>query len=147
MCKGVNYNDSDEPRLDGGLPKQYAKSNSIKSDSTMQIFPAWENTNFDESPDPLLNNVDNESKEIQEKERYRQDTKHRDYLVHWVVYTNSAWLIAVMLVLISHGAYDETTKFFHLSDGVIMTLLGTTTANILGLAYIVLKGLFPLPKD
>lgn len=31
-----------------------------------------------------------------------------------------------------------------LSDVVLSTLLATTTANILGLAYIVLKGMFPL---
>jgi hypothetical protein len=30
-----------------------------------------------------------------------------------------------------------------ISDTVLCVLLGTTTINILGLAYIVLKGLFP----
>ena len=109
-----------------------------------KTLPTWENTYFNEPLTPSLNDIDNESKETQEKERYKQDTEHRDYLVHWVVYTNSAWLIAVMVVLIAHGSYDdETIKFFHLSDGVIIALLGTTTANVLGLAYIVLKGLFP----
>ena len=29
------------------------------------------------------------------------------------------------------------------SDGVIVALLTTTTANVLGLAFIVLKGMFP----
>lgn len=97
---------------------------------------------------PDFTNIDTESKEAQEKERYRQDTKHRDYLVRWVVYTNSAWLMAILVIVIAHGAVNEDgSDLFHLSDTVMVTLLATTTANVLGLALIVLRGLFNSPKE
>lgn len=103
----------------------------------------WGNTDSDEAPAPALNDIDNEPKEAQEKERYRQDTRHRDYLVRWVVYTNSAWLIAILVIVIAHGAHNEDgSNLFHLTDTVMVTLLATTTANVLGLALIVLRGLF-----
>lgn len=88
-----------------------------------------------------MDDMDVESKKSQSI-RYKQNTVHRDFLVKWVVVTNSTWLIAVIIILIAHGAYEEKAKLFHLSDNVIITLLGTTTVNVLGLAYIVLKGLF-----
>lgn len=103
----------------------------------------WGVTDADEPLDPALNDIDTESKGAQIKERYRQDTRHRDYLVKWVVYTNSAWLIAILVIVIAHGAINEEgSDLFHLTDTVMVTLLATTTANVLGLALIVLRGLF-----
>lgn len=103
----------------------------------------WGDTESNITPAPALNDIDNEPKEAQIKERYRQDTRHRDYLVKWVVYTNSAWLIAILVIVIAHGAINEDgSDRFHLTDTVMVTLLATTTANVLGLALIVLRGLF-----
>lgn len=93
------------------------------------------------------NNIDIQNKNYQERLRYQQNTQHRDYLVNWVVITNSIWLIIVIIIVIAHGAKGPSVDLFNLSDKVIITLLGTTTVNVLGLAYIVLKGLFPPDKE
>lgn len=81
--------------------------------------------------------VDNESLAIQERERYKQDTHQRKFLADWVVYTNSAWLGLVLLVIFFQGF-----GLMQLETSVANVLLATTTVNVLGLAYIVLEGLF-----
>jgi hypothetical protein len=74
-------------------------------------------------------------------DRYRQDTDERKLLSHWVVIVVSSWLFLTLLVLAFNHPWC-----LNLSDVVCCMLLGTTTVNILGLAYIVLKGLFPENK-
>lgn len=86
---------------------------------------------------PALNNVDDKSKAEQEKARYEQDTKHRSILAYWVIWVTSSWLVCVIVILILNGC-----SVLEISDIVLNVLLATTTANILGLPYIVLKGLF-----
>jgi hypothetical protein len=49
----------------------------------------------------------------------------------------SEWLLLVVAITTLSGF-----KFFHLDGSVLITLLATTTVNILGLAYIILRGLF-----
>lgn len=53
-----------------------------------------------------------------------------------------AWL-AVILFLVCLCA----SGLWEMTDIQMSTLLATTTANVLGLAHIVLKGLFPNVKD
>ncbi|MDR1459617.1 MAG: hypothetical protein LBI60_05330 [Bacteroidales bacterium] len=71
-------------------------------------------------------------------ERYKQDTDERKLLSHWVIWVVSAWLFFTLLILAFNHPWC-----LGLSDAVCCMFLGTTTVNILGLAYIVLKGLFP----
>lgn len=72
----------------------------------------------------------------QEAERYAQDTKLRIKLTHWIKWLIPAWLASVVAVL-------TLSMFFGgLDSSVLIALLTTTTVNILGLPYIVLKGLF-----
>lgn len=102
----------------------------------------WEDASLADEPlKPGLNNVDNESLATQERERYKQDTRQRKFLAQWVVLTNSAWLGLVLLIVFFQGfglmALDTT---------VMNVLLATTTVNVLGLAYIVLEGLFGKSK-
>jgi hypothetical protein len=54
-----------------------------------------------------------------------------------------AWLIAVFVVVVCQGF---GLLGFHLSDSVLITLITTTTANILGLGYVVANYLFPKNK-
>jgi hypothetical protein len=49
----------------------------------------------------------------------------------------SFWLIAVIYILI--GNYHK----YHITDNVLITLLTTTTLNIIAMMIIILKGLFP----
>ena len=101
----------------------------------------WENTPLDEPLEPALNNVDNESLATQEKERYKQDTRQRKFLAQWVVWATSLWLGLVLVIIFFQGF-----RLITLDTSVVNVLLATTTVNVLGLAYIVLEGLFGKSK-
>lgn len=96
-------------------------------------------------PNASTNNNDSKSLKQQEQQlhndRYKSDTDWRCRLSWWVIGTDSVWLSAILVILCFNN------KYFLLSDTVMITLLGTTTVNVLGLAFIVLKGLFGLPKS
>ena len=81
--------------------------------------------------------IDKDTLKEQKRARYSQDTSYRKYLAVWVMVVTSLWLLAVMVVLILIGAGVLT-----LDSTVIVTLLATTTANVLGLPLIVLKGIY-----
>lgn len=86
-------------------------------------------------------NVDEQGMAQQEKRRYEQDTDYRKHFSLWVMYIVPLWLILVIVLL-----YLSAFGLCSLSTAVMTTLLATTTANILGLAYIVLKGMFHIKK-
>lgn len=69
-------------------------------------------------------------------ERYANDTQNRQWLARWAVWIVSIWLIVVLFIILANR------NFFSLSDAVLIALMGTTTLNVLGLSYIVLKGYF-----
>lgn len=78
----------------------------------------------------------------QKVRRYSQNTQFRRYFSVWVMIIVPAWLfLAFSLVLMCGFGVCK------LSDVVLSTMLATTTANILGLAYIVLKGMFPQERE
>lgn len=70
--------------------------------------------------------------------RYYQNTDARLDLKEWAKKVVTWSLVVVGLILFMTGFNCLT-----LSAPVLITLLGTTTLNILGLAFIVLKGHFP----
>lgn len=70
-----------------------------------------------------------------QNERYRSDTQDRKWLAEWTATVVSFWLLLVLAILMSNNS-------FGLSDSVLITLLGTTTLNVLGLSFIVLRGHF-----
>ena len=84
-------------------------------------------------PNDTLENVDDMSMRQQRKERFSQDTRF-----NWVMIIVPAWLMSVVVLIYLHG-YNT----LDLDKEVLITLLATTTVNVLGLAYIVLKGIFP----
>ena len=51
------------------------------------------------------------------------------------------WLCGVALILFLHGFSQFTS--FNVSDVVLMTLIGSTTASVVGIFIIVAKYLFP----
>lgn len=93
------------------------------------------------APD-TLEDVDDMTMREQRKARFTQDTRFRRYLANWVMVIVPAWLFCVILILILCGC-----SVISMEKEVIITLLATTTVNVLGLAYIVLKGIFPESKD
>lgn len=84
--------------------------------------------------------------------RFTEDTEHRKKLVGWIKVLITVYLACIGVILFLVGLYDFqlalfssviSLKFgFILSDTVLVALLGTTTANVIGLAAIVLRGLF-----
>ena len=84
---------------------------------------------------------DTMSMEDQERERYGQDTRFRKYLSKWVMWIVPVWLFLVILIV-----YLCSFGLCELTDVQMSTLLATTTANVRGRAYIVLKGMFGVKK-
>jgi hypothetical protein len=84
-----------------------------------------------------FNDVDLDSLSEQARERYHQDTKQRKFLAYWVVWATSIWLGVVLVIVVLQGC-----NVLSLATSVMTALLVTTTFNVLGLAYIVLEGLF-----
>lgn len=103
--------------------------------------------NFDNiqlAPNAILNTIENSGNDPdslniseQKRKRYEQNTLHRNFLVHWVAWVVSLWLLIVINVIIANARLK-----LGMESEVQITLLATTTVNVLGLAYIVLKGLF-----
>lgn len=64
----------------------------------------------------------------------------------WILSITYCWILAVLAVVFLQGfqglQYYLGPKFY-LSDSILITLLGTTTANVIGLFIIVAKYLFP----
>jgi hypothetical protein len=73
--------------------------------------------------------------------RYEQDTELRSSLTILFTLTINAWLFAVFIILLTNS------KTLKLSDSVLITLLTTTTIQVLGMMIIILWDLFPGGKD
>lgn len=71
------------------------------------------------------------------RERYKTNTRRREHLAKWTMWCVSVWLGLVILIII----FNSLLKL-GLSDSVLITLLGTTTLNVIGLAAILLRGYF-----
>lgn len=76
-----------------------------------------------------------------ESERYSSDTFDRKWLAIWTAIIVSVWLGFVLYILIKNEKH-----LICLSDAVLIALLGTTTLNVLGLSFIVLRGHFNSSK-
>lgn len=106
--------------------KESSWGDSLNKDA-IQEGPQQEGTSDpDRKPKPL------------ENKRYEQDTKWRDRLAKWVVWVTSIWMFTILLILLIEGFCST----FDLEKEVLITLLATTTANVLGLPLIVLRGIF-----
>lgn len=81
-------------------------------------------------------------KVFEESEGQRQ--RHREIVTPALRNIAQMWIIAVILLLIWQG-FGSRIGFFHLSDKVLITLLVTTTTNVLGLFYLAIKYLYANP--
>lgn len=94
----------------------------------------------------------NATKEFLKLHRLMENTKARRRLERWAVRLTCSYLVTVALIVICNamkisifiGGKEHTLS---LSDGIIITLLSTTTVNVLGLAVIMMKGMFPTGKE
>ena len=82
-------------------------------------------------------------------ERIRNDqleqdlTERKQYAkkIYWLIV---CWLFILGFIILLQGFLPE--DIFFLSDSVLLALIGGTTANVLGMFFIVLKYLFPQNK-
>lgn len=101
--------------------------------SLFDIISALSPKSNKENPDSL--SLDDQRKRLHNL-RYSSDTSHRKWLAFWATGIVTSWLGLVLFILMSNNSK------FCLSDTVLSVLLGTTTLNVLGISFIVLRGLF-----
>ena len=77
-----------------------------------------------------------------EDARKAQFLEFRRWLVPSLFALTVVWLVFVGCIVLR-----EELQHGKLSDAVLIALLGTATANVLGLLIIVLKSIFPLDAD
>ncbi len=120
---------------------------------TKEIPKPSENDREEDRESLILFEMSNEIFKTEKVDHRTEDLKHRNKDLEmqlkqrkisfkWVLGLITVYLVfvGVFLVLI----FCEFTKTHHtFSPTIVMTLLGTTTATVLGLPYIVLKNLFP----
>jgi len=83
--------------------------------------------------------------------RFEQETEQKKTYAKLAFRLVCGWLSIVLLILIAQGfsgcclwsLWAGYVWGFHLDDRVLMALIGSTTANIFGVLYIVMKYLFP----
>jgi len=73
-----------------------------------------------------------------DRRRFDQDTKTRFWLSIWVAVVSTLWIVFVVCII--------CFCHFRMNSEIMIALLCTSTANILGLPYIVLHGLFDKDK-
>lgn len=98
--------------------------------------------NDDFDPDESFESDDRKALDSQKKAilkakagRYTEDTAHLRGLVNCIKRLIPAYLMLMFLVLVFG-------KYLSIPPSVLIAMLCTTTANVLGLAAIVLRGLF-----
>lgn len=127
-----------DKRLDDNAPSSYINGleSIIGGEASLGQNDGVENSIFS-NLDKL--DIDGQIKVLsfsEELRRFNQDTKNRSVLALWTFRIISVWLIAVVALL----------GFNFLSNAVCITLLTTTTINIIGLPAIVLRGYFAAEK-
>lgn len=81
----------------------------------------------------------NDDRDSTINDRFRKDTKLRQDFASWLMRLIPLYLLGIGSVLLLAGFKCIPVM---LSDKVLIALLCTTTANVLGLAAIALRGLF-----
>lgn len=112
------------------LDKFKIPSTTDKPDKNSEVLAEKEALNWSK-----LDELERDKKSL-ENQRYREDTEHRKTLSIWAAVVVSFWLVSVLLIL------RNNTNILKLNDSVLITLLGTTTLNVLGLMIIVLNDIF-----
>ena len=75
--------------------------------------------------------------------RINENTKARKRLEKWARRLISIYLIIVLLLVVASSVNWSFFYDFNISDTILITILSTTTINVIGLAFIVLRGHFP----
>ena len=98
------------------------------------------------------NNVDENSIDICKKlvklHRTMENTKARIRLEKWTKRVICIYLFIVFLLVLMCAIKLKICNYtFILSDTILITILSTTTVNVIGLAFILMRGHFPHSED
>lgn len=105
-----------------------------------------------ESPDAEEKTVSNIelNKQLEEYNRFKEETagikQDRDERKVYAGKTFNllcVYMVCVGILLLMSGYSEPENAKFHLSDPVLIAILGTTTTNVLGIFYFVANYLFP----
>lgn len=118
-----------------------------------------ETNTFSETAEALIsasNSADTQTlkagKDLLRLQRDVENTRARRRLERWACKVIVAYLLFVFILLLLNGASMIWFKYIFnehgfISDNVLITILSTTTINILGLVVIVLRGHFETGKN
>lgn len=89
------------------------------------------------------------SKALLEQQRIQDNSHARRRLEKWATRTISWYLIVVAALVVSNGIVSMFTHNHDgfISSGIMAGILSTTTINVIGLGFIVLKGHFQHHED
>lgn len=72
----------------------------------------------------------------------QQDRELRRVFADRIYRLARSWIVGMILLLVAQGVVS-LTKWFHLSDQVLMVALGSTTVTVIGILHVVASYLFP----
>lgn len=83
-------------------------------------------------------------RELLEMHRIEQNTKARRRLERWITKLIFAYFaVVLLLIVVFYSLAGLCFSRAKISDAVMITILSTTTVNVIGLAVILVRGLFP----
>lgn len=106
-----------------------AKRNLLEIRRRLQEIRSQQNEQYFRDLDPFAK---------EELDSLKQERKLRKGFAIWATVVVSGWLLFIGFVVFSVGK-----SWLIYSDGVLMTLLATTTVNVIALSVVIAKGLFP----
>lgn len=96
--------------------------------------------------EPTDENI-NKCQELSKLHRMVENTKARRRLEKWSLRVIGYYLLIVLVVVIASYAKINGHYLLYIPDGIMITILSTTTVNIIGLGLIVLRGHFLANED
>jgi hypothetical protein len=81
-----------------------------------------------------------------ENEDFKQNIKVRKDLANKLFWMVALWLIAIMMIVILQGFGGTLTYVFNLETAVLITLITSSTATVLGMFAIVARYFFSISK-
>ncbi len=116
---------------------------SIKTDASVDVDKGYNDVHIELAKEQLREAQLKNEALAEENRGDSQDRDQRKEFAERIFSFVSIYMLFVFLILFLSGT--ETTNF-KLSDNVLITLLGTTTANVIGILIIVVTYLFSRKK-
>lgn len=96
--------------------------------------------------EPTSDNI-SKCKDLSRLHRMVENTRARRRLEKWSLTVIAAYLVIVLSIVVASYSAIEGFHLMDIPDGIMITILSTTTVNIIGLGLIVLRGHFLANND